>query len=109
MNEIIGYDESGSGEKFPRFSGPCKRCGSTNYGLSTSGPDYCAQCAIGTPVEEIRLRRDLMAAHDKCIDLAFALQLALGATVFINDHCKQRAERALAEFKAGIPQACWPT
>ena len=74
---ITGYDTVGD-KRFPRFAGPCKRCGAVNYGLSTSGPDYCGACAIGRPVEEIKLRRDLEDVMEKYFDALLALQMLTG-------------------------------
>ncbi len=70
MNQVVGHEIT-SGERFPIMSGPCKGCGATDYGISTSGPDYCGACACGRPPELSQLQRrydDLFAecmAHQK--------------------------------------------
>ena len=38
--------------------GPCKRCGAENYPLSTSGPDYCPDCACGNDIGRIKFLRE---------------------------------------------------
>lgn len=98
-NVIIGYDTVGI-QKFPRYSGPCKRCGAINYGQSTSGPDYCGACACGTPVEVIKLRRELSEVTDKFIDADLAVGLLTTHFPPFNEHTQKRAESYLAKRKA---------
>lgn len=75
--------------------GPCKGCGATGYGLSTSGPDYCGACACGVNPELSKLRR----AYDKLsadwIDMNFALGIATGAFPPINEHMRLRGQAVL--------------
>ena len=98
MNEIIGYDEH-AGRKIPRFSGPCKRCGAENYGLSTSGPDFCGSCAIGRPVAETQLMRRYREALDRNIKLALALEVALGRPL-LTPEMQAIGEQELARVKS---------
>lgn len=99
MNQVIGYDVLG-GRRFPRFSGPCKGCGATNYGLSTSGPDYCGSCAMGVDPGLSKLRREYDDLNGKFINALLALQIATGHKVeHMTPQMKAIGERALEQFK----------
>lgn len=99
MNQIIGYDAHG-GTKFPRFSGPCKGCGAVNYGLSTSGPDYCGSCACGTPPEVTQLRRKLQELGSEHLVALLALQVATGHKVnSMTPEMRKSGEEALRRFE----------
>lgn len=79
--------------------GPCKLCGAENYGLSTSGPDYCSACACGVPPEVSRLKREMAAKRDDHIDCMLALQLATGFKVEgMTPQMKQRGQAYLDKF-----------
>ena len=83
-----------------KMSGPCKGCGATDYGLSTSGPDFCGICACGTPPEVAKLRRELDEFHWKYLDSLFALQIVTGHKIDgLNETMLQRGRAFLAEFK----------
>lgn len=99
MNEIVGYDIFDK-QRFPRFSGPCRGCGATNYGLSTSGPDYCGSCACGRPPEVSRLRRELDELSSRHMDALLALQVATGHKIDgMTTQMRQRGEECLERFK----------
>lgn len=102
MNQIVGYDEISPNHRFPRFSGPCKGCGTTNYGLSTSGPDYCGSCACGTDPELSKLRREYRELAAKYTDALLALSHLTGhkPPSAINKKCQWRAEEFIRRFKA---------
>lgn len=85
-----------------KMSGPCKGCGATNYGPSTSGPDYCGACACGVPQEVSKMRRELDDLHWKYIDALFALQIVTGHKLdSLNGTMISRGEAFLAKFKQG--------
>lgn len=77
MNEIVGHSHVGS-RRFPIMSGPCKGCGAVNYGISTSGPDYCGACARGVPPDVSRLRREMLEINGQLLTALLALQVATG-------------------------------
>jgi hypothetical protein len=64
VNEIVGYDTIPGGQRFPRFSGPCKGCGAVNYALSTNGPDYCPACACGVAPEASQAKREVVRLRE---------------------------------------------
>ncbi len=99
MNEVIGYDTIPGGHKFPRFSGPCKGCGAMNYGLSTSGPDYCGACACGKDPKLSQLQRRYDDLFQEYVDLQLALGLVTGHFPPFNETMQNRAEALLAKRK----------
>lgn len=100
-NKIVGYEMVGD-ERYPIMSGPCKGCGATRYGISTSGPDYCGACACGVPPEESRLRRELESVSLKYTEALLALQIATGFKVeFMTPQMKEIGTRCLDRFTAG--------
>lgn len=98
MNAIIGYVRD---RKFPRLSGPCKGCGATDYGLSTSGPDYCGACACGVNPELTKLRTEYRTLSAKYCDALLALSHLTGhkPPSKINAKCQWRAEEFIRRFK----------
>ena len=101
-NQIVGYDTISDGTQFPRFSGPCKRCGATNYGLSTSGPDFCGDCAMGRPVELIKLQRQHDERGEKYFDALCALSILLNHG-FLTDKMRERGQAFIDNFKRQAP------
>jgi len=99
MNQIVGHTEVG-GNKYPILSGPCKGCGATNYGISTSGPDYCGACACGVPPEVSKLRRELEAERTKCLDMHFAIGILSGWFPPFNEHVRKRGQDYLDKLKS---------
>ncbi len=99
-NQVVGYDTISDGRKFPRFSGPCKGCGAVNYGLSSSGPDYCGACACGVDPKLSKCRRELEEMGSKYIDALLALSLLTGHKPSFNAKMKWRAEEFIKRFKA---------
>lgn len=84
------------------IAGPCKGCGATNYGLSTSGPDYCGACACGTPPEVSKMRREMQSASIRHIDALLALQIATGHKLDgMTPQMLDRGQAFLDAFKAG--------
>lgn len=99
MSEVVGHKEIG-GMRFAVMSGPCKGCGATNYGISTSGPDYCGSCACGVPPELSQLRARLEKLNGEHIDALLALQIATGHKAeHMTPQMRERGEAVLAEFK----------
>lgn len=100
-NRVVGHTTVGD-QKFAIMSGPCKGCGATNYGISTSGPDYCGPCACGVPPEVSRLNRELQTLREKHIAALLALQVATGFKVdAMTPQMKDIGTRCLERFKAG--------
>ena len=99
MNEIVG-NEIKSGRRYPILAGPCKGCGATNYGLSTSGPDYCGACACGRDPKLSQLQREHDELFDRYMDLNFALGIVTGHFPPFNELTKKRGEDCLAKRKA---------
>lgn len=100
MNEIVGYDTGSTGEKFPRFSGPCKGCGAINYGLSTSGPDYCGSCACGVDPKLSQLQRRYDELFQTYAAQNFAIGLLTGHFPPFNEQTRKLADECLAKRKA---------
>lgn len=86
--------------------GPCKRCGAVNYGLSTSGPDYCGACACGVNPKVSQLRRDLEKSQDEKIDYMLALAVALKhKTSAFTPKMIERGEACIARFTDTTPRS----
>jgi len=100
VNEIVGHNTISTGGRFPIFSGPCKGCGATNYGLSTSGPDYCGPCAMGVKPELTQLRARYEKLSLEANAQSFAIGLLTGHFPPFNDHTRKLAEELLAKRKA---------
>jgi len=82
------------------ISGPCKGCGATDYGLSTSGPGYCGACACGTPPEVTKMRRQQMGTSGDLITALLALQVATGHKAeHMTPQMCEIGQRALDQFR----------
>lgn len=81
------------------ISGPCKGCGATNYGLSTSGPDYCGECACGVDPRLSKQRREYDEMFTKYCALNFALGIVTGHFPPFNDKTREIGEACLAQRK----------
>ena len=82
------------------IAGPCKGCGAKDYGLSTSGPDYCGACACGVDPQLTQLRREKDHLFTKYVAINFAIGLLTGHFPPFNDATKKLAEDFLAARKA---------
>ena len=82
------------------MTGPCKGCGAMNYGLSTSGPDYCPACACGIPPEVTKIRRQQMETSGNLITALLALQVATGHKAeHMTPQMREIGQRALDQFR----------